>query len=204
MRGSSKRQKESDCRQQPRTSALHRRCRCIDCFNPVTNASNPRQHTQIKFCLICRSLGGEIEHSAASDFSSILWVKCCLGNSQQKQAAGGGVGWGRLLRGSWTMVFCQRRVLNEKTVQEEKREAAEATDSWLRWFVLPVYAARPPELPASTINETHSSKTERSTMYKVMGRESQKAALLRSCSPLSALCVVRRLCFQVPCFFLSD
>lgn len=29
-------------------------------------------------------------------------------------------------------------------------------------------------------------------MYKVMGRQSQKAALLQSRSPLSALCVVRR------------
>lgn len=81
------------------------------------------------------------------------------------------MGWGRLLRGSWTVVFCQRRVLNEKTVQEEKREAEEATDSWLRWFVLLVYS--PSSIPASTINEIHLSKTKHSSMYKVMGWESQ-------------------------------
>lgn len=63
---------------------------CLD--NKVTNASNPAQHSQIKFCLIYWNLGGEIEHSAASDFSSILWVKRCLGNSEKSRRLG--VEWG--------------------------------------------------------------------------------------------------------------
>lgn len=109
--------------------------------NGVTNASDATQHSQIKFRLIYWILCGEIEHSAASDFSSILWVKCCLGNLEKKADGWGGVGWGRLLRGSWTIVYCQWRVLNEKTVQEEKRKAGEATDSRLGWFVLLFHAA---------------------------------------------------------------
>lgn len=60
--------------------------------NKVTNASNATQHSEIKFWLVYGILGREIEHSAASDFSSILWVKRCLGNSEKSRRLG--VEWG--------------------------------------------------------------------------------------------------------------
>lgn len=123
-------------------------------WNKVANGGNGPEQSQIKAHLFYRVLRGQIKHSAGSDFLSILWVKCCLGNLEKaRQAAAGRVGWGRLLRGSWTTVYCKWRVLNEKTIQEEKREAEEATDLWLGWFVLLVYTLW--KLTTPTIREKH-------------------------------------------------
>lgn len=110
--------------------------------NKVTNGSFARQRSQIKPRLIYPILCGEIGHSAASDFSSILWVKCCLGNSEKKA---GSWGWSgvretvkRLLNYSLLSV---KSTEWENCPKEKKREAQEATDSWLGWFVLLVYTA---------------------------------------------------------------
>lgn len=61
----------------------------IDHLSQTNPQMHPNQHnTQIKFNLIHCILCGEIEHSAASDFSSIPWVKPHPGNREESGQLG--------------------------------------------------------------------------------------------------------------------
>lgn len=79
----------------------------------------------------------------------------------------GRVGWGRLLRGSWTTVYCKWRVLNEKTIQEEKKKARRSTRfvAWMICFAcLHPLKADSPHYPW----RTQEIGKRQLAMYKVM------------------------------------
>lgn len=83
------------------------------------------QDRQLKFQLIYWNLGGGTECFAASDILSILWVKCCLGNSKQSRLPG--VVWGeRHCEEALELQFSVRIALNKKrpTGKEEEKMLA--------------------------------------------------------------------------------
>lgn len=150
------------------------RWRCFNFYstdhlqNKVANGGNGPEQFPIQAHLFYRVLRGQIENFAAYEFLSILWVKCCLGNLEKaRQAAVGRVGWGRLLRGSWTTVYCKWRVLNEKTIQEEKKKARRSTRfvAWMICFAcLHPLKADSPHYPW----RTQEIGKRQLAMYKVM------------------------------------
>lgn len=73
----------------------------------------PAQDCQLKFQLICWNLGGGTSRFAASDISSILWVKCCLGNSE-------GVDCGERHCEEALELFCQKSA--EQEVYNRRKE----------------------------------------------------------------------------------
>lgn len=139
--------------------------------NKVTNASNPTQHSQIKFRLIYWILCGEIEHSAASDFSSILWVKRCLGNSEKP----GGWGWSGVRE-------TVKRLLNYSLLSVESAEwencprgekRSRRSNRFMARMIC--FACLHPLEAASLHHQWNTLQQNRASlraMYKVMGRES--------------------------------